>query len=153
MTNLSKQKKSKSEEELGEGGSVSTNTGGGVKTTCIIHFPDVKKSDTIILLSNIENPSERLQKLNDICRRRLLEPLASVNRMTDVCSHVPSSYSEEHMYGYHRECYQRFTGNMNRLKASAHLEEKPSTLRPKRRSSTKKYIPLECIFWPADRGC
>ena len=107
---MSKPKKSKSEVERGEGGSVSTNTGGGIKETCIIHFLDVKKSDTVILLSNIENPSEHLQKLNDICRHRLLEPLASVNRMTDVCYQVPSTYSEEHMYGYHRECYQRFTG-------------------------------------------
>ena len=83
---MSKPKKCKSEVVHGEGGSVSTNTGGGVKETCIIHFPDVKKSDTIILLSAIENPSECLQKLNDICRRRLLEPQAAVNRMTDVCS-------------------------------------------------------------------
>ena len=60
---MSKPKKSKSEVERGEGGSVSTNTGGGVKEKCIIHFPDVKKSDTVILLSNIENPSERLQSL------------------------------------------------------------------------------------------
>ena len=39
---MSKPKKIKSEVERGEGGSVSTNTGGGVKETCIIHFPDVK---------------------------------------------------------------------------------------------------------------
>ena len=83
----------------------------------------MKKSDTVILLSNIENPNERLQKLNDICRRSLLEPLASVNRMIDVCSQVPSTHTEEHMYGYHRECYQRFTRNLNRLQASAFLEE------------------------------
>ena len=41
---MSKPKKSKSEVERGEGGSISNNTGGGVKETCIIHFPDVKKS-------------------------------------------------------------------------------------------------------------
>ena len=39
---MSKPKKCKSEVVRGEGGSVSTNTGGGVKETCIIHFPDVK---------------------------------------------------------------------------------------------------------------
>ena len=87
------------------------------------------------------------QKLNDICRRRLLEPIDSANRMTDICSQVPSSYVTEHMHGYHRQCYQRFTCNLTRLKASAVLEEKPSTLRRRRRSSAEKYIfPPECIF-------
>ena len=57
---MSKRKKSKSEAECGEGRSCSSNTGGGIKETCIIHFPDVNASDTIVSLSNIENPSERL---------------------------------------------------------------------------------------------
>ena len=74
---MSKPKKSKSEEECGESSSCSTNTGGGIIETCIIHFPDVNASNTIVSLSNIENPSERLEKLNDICRRRLLEPQGS----------------------------------------------------------------------------
>ena len=150
---MSRPKKSKSDVEIGGGSSsISSNTGGGgVKETCIIHFPDVNVSDPIILLSSTENPDERLQKLNDICRRRLSEPIDSANRMTDICSQVPSSYVYEHMHGYHRQCYQRFTGNLTRLKTSAVLEEKPSTSRPKRRSSAEKYIfPPECIF--CDKG-
>ena len=35
---MSKPKKSKSEAECGEGSSCSTNTGGGIIETCIIHF-------------------------------------------------------------------------------------------------------------------
>ena len=150
---MSRPKKSRSDVEIGAGiSSISSNTGdGGLKETCIIHFPDVKVSDPIILLSSTDNPDERLQKLNDICRRRLLEPIDSANRMTDICSQVPSTYATEHMHGYHRQCYQRFTGNLTRLKASAVLEEKPSTSRPKRRSSAEKYIfPPECIF--CDKG-
>ena len=61
--------------------------------------------------------------------------------MTDICSKVPSTYSKEQLYGYHRQCCQRFTGNLHRLQASAFLEAEPSTSRPKRRSSTEKYIP------------
>ena len=141
---MSKPKKSKSEAECGEGSSCITNTCGCIIETCIIHFPDVYASNTIILLSNIENPSERLEKLNDICRRRPLEPQGSVQRMTDICQ-VPSTY--EQLYGYHRQCYQRFTGNLHRLQASAFHEAEPSTSRPKRRSSTEKCIfPPECIF-------
>ena len=64
-------KKSKSEAECGEGSSCSTITGGSIIETCIIHFPDVNASNTIVSLSNIENPCERLEKLNDICRRGL----------------------------------------------------------------------------------
>ena len=78
---MSKLKKSKSEAECGEGSSCSSNTGGDIIETCIIHFPDVNRSNTMILQSNIENPSE----LNEICRRRLLEPQVSVQRMTDIC--------------------------------------------------------------------
>ena len=148
VINMSKPKKSKSEAECGEGSSCSTNTGGGIIETCIIHFPDVNASNTIVSLSNIENPSERLENLNDICRRRLLEPQGSVQRMTDICSQVLSTYSKEQLYEYHRQCYQRFTGNLHRLQASAFLEAEPSTSRPKRRSSTEKYIfPPECIFF------
>ena len=71
MSNISKPKKSKSEVECGGGSSVSSNTDGGLSETCTMHFPDVKTTYTFILLSNNENPSERLQNLNDICRRRL----------------------------------------------------------------------------------
>ena len=102
---MSKPKKSKSEVECGGGSSCSSNTGDGVTETCIIHFPDVNISNPIILLLNIENPCERVEKLNGICRRRLLEPCGSVQRMADICSQVPFSYSIEHMYGYHRQCY------------------------------------------------
>ena len=39
--------------------------------------------------------------------------------MTDICSQVPSTYSKEQLYGYHRQCYQRFTGNLHRLQVSS----------------------------------
>ena len=68
---MSKPKKSNLEAECGEGSSCSTNTGGGIIETCIIHYPDVNASNTIVSLSNIEYPSKRLDKPNDICRRRL----------------------------------------------------------------------------------
>ena len=96
---MSKPKKSKSEAECDEGSSCSTYTGGGIIETCIIHFPDVNASNTIVSLSNIENPSERLEKLNDICRRRLLESQGSGQRMTDICSQVPSAYSKSNCMG------------------------------------------------------
>ena len=68
---MSKPKKSKSEAECSEGSSFSTCTGGGILETRIIHFPGVNALNTIVSLSNIENPCERLENLNDICRRRL----------------------------------------------------------------------------------
>ena len=51
---MSKPKKSKSETEFGEGSNCSSNTGGGIIEICIIHFPDVDASNTIVSLSNIE---------------------------------------------------------------------------------------------------
>ena len=71
--------------------------------------------------------------------------------MTDICSQVPSTYLKEQLYGYHRQCYQRFTGNLHRLQASAFLEVEPSTSRPKHRLSTEKYIspPPQNVFFVA----
>ena len=67
-----------SEDECGEGSSCSSYTGGGIIETCIIHFPNVNASNTIVSLSNIEHPSELLEKLIDMQTQTL--------RTTRFCS-------------------------------------------------------------------
>ena len=110
----------KADHELG-GGSTRINIGGGL-AKCIIHFTDIK-SDKITLLSGCDDPELRLQKLHDVSKRRLEQPHGSVHRMSDVCSQIPSMYSEGDAYGYHRECYQRFTGNLNRFLSDVDTED------------------------------
>ena len=50
------------------------------------------------------------------------------------------------MYVCHRECYQRFIDNMNRLETKPHTDDSPSTYRLKITPSTEKYMfSLECL--------
>ena len=67
----------------------------------MIHFYDIVTTENIIRLSDSDDAHGCLQKLQDICKRRLVEPLGSVHRISEICSQVPLSYSEDSMYGYH----------------------------------------------------
>ena len=54
------------------------------------------------------------------------------------------------MHGYHRQCYQRFTANLSRLKTPEEPAESSSS-RPKRTPSTEKYLfSAECVFCSKD---
>ena len=112
-------KKLKTDPSEGGGGGCSASALGQTSRvpTCIIHCVD-NPSDKITLLSDSGDGPGRLKKLQDVCALRLSQPAGTVHRMPDVCSQVPTSYSEDCLYGYHRACYQRFTGNLSRLKTS-----------------------------------
>lgn len=112
---------------------------------CIIHFQD-SKAEKLTLLSNTVDPEGRLEKLQDISRRRLGQPVDSPHRLAHICSQVPITLLPEH--GYHRECYQRFTSKLDRLVDNESLNTPgPSTGRVCKRSSTDKYIfHPDCIF-------
>ena len=104
-------KKLKTDPSEGDGEcSTSDAVGAGLVPTCIIHCVD-STSDKITLLSDSGDGPGRLKKLQDVCALRLSQPAGSAYRMPDVCSQVPFSYSEDRLHGYHRGCYQRFTGN------------------------------------------
>ena len=66
-----------------------------------------------------------------------------------MCQQIPETFTSQH--GYHRDCYQRFSSNLNRLTKPS--GEKPSSIsssvREPRRSSTEKDSVLfqpYCIF-------
>ena len=70
-------------------------------------------------------------------------------RMNDECKNIPSKLNEEH--GYHRECYQIFTKNRDRLAQTTNSEPNTSSggIRMKRRSladSDKVLFNKACIF-------
>ena len=52
----------------------------------MIHFYDIVTSENIIRLSDSDDAHVCLQKLQEICKRRLAEPLGSVHRMSEICS-------------------------------------------------------------------
>ena len=69
--------------------------------------------------------------------------------MQFVCQQIPETFTSQH--GYHRDCYQRFSSNLNRLTKPS--GEKPSSVsssvREPRRSSTEKdsvFFQPDCIF-------
>ena len=117
--------------------------------TCIIH-DDNCKSEDIILLSELKNPEERFKKIHDVRAQRLAEPADSVHRKGSICEQVPAEYSSDMKYGYHRECYQKFTANLSRLKGEVATdipEQSTSTLPRARRSTQERFIfKPDCIF-------
>ena len=115
------------------------------KRICIIHFEDCKHEEKFNYLHGCQNAEERFSTIHDIRRRRSEEPANSAQRMDSVCQLIPNKMQPDH--GYHRECYQRFTMNLGRLKQREYVSEKSTT---SRRSSTTNsdriLFRANCIF-------
>ncbi len=113
---------------------------------CVLHFND-SKSEGFLLFSDLTEPQQRFEKLKTICAKRQSQSIGSPYRMDDTCILLPVDYSEEH--GYHRDCYQRFTKNLDRLKETF-AQSKPScsTHMPRRASceSDRVIFKKNCIF-------
>lgn len=123
--------------------------------TCILHVASLSDPGSFTPLSQLKQgtATEKLRQLLEIRDRRLNENHESPYRMQSVCEQIPTTLPEElDSVGYHRQCYQRFTANLDRLKK----EEKEVTQQPSqqtrplssRRSSsvTGPLFPPECIF-------
>lgn len=118
------------------------------KQTCVIHFSQ-SKCEQFVFLAKCKGPENRLNKLQEIRDQRRCEPIDSRHRMEESCSLVPEELLPEH--GYHRDCYQRFTMNLGRLKAAAEGQNSSSTTgrRVSSRSSDdrdKNLFNDDCIF-------
>ena len=100
---------------------------------CLLHINDSKT-----YFSELDKAEERFQKILDIRVQRLAQPAGSSHRMQLVCEQIPLNFTDKD--GYHRDCYQRFTTNLNRLKPATQT-------RPKRsRSSEGVIFDPYCIF-------
>jgi hypothetical protein len=68
--------------------------------------------------------------------------------MDDICDQIPNTLAPFH--GYHRVCYQRFTGNLGRLvRPQATIPQDPSEPRLSMRGSINKdhiIFQPDCIF-------
>lgn len=112
---------------------------------CFLHY-DSSKCDTFVLLSGLENPTERLLDIHNIRDRRQSDPIGSKHRMDSVCEQIPNQVDEG--YGYHRDCYQHFINHLDRLQTPGHSDG-PSTAKINRRRSSADKITLfakDCIF-------
>ena len=75
-----------------------------------------------------------------------MKPADSPNRMEDSFNQMPEKLKPEH--GYHRDCYWRFTKNLDSLKSSTEDSETIQQSRTSGRSSTafeKVILKLDCI--------
>ena len=89
-----------------------------------------------------DKAEERFQKIFEIRVQRRAQPAGSSYRMQLVCEQIPLNCTDKD--GYHRDCYQWFTMNLNRLKPATHTV--PQT-RPKRSRSTEGVIfDSDCIY-------
>jgi len=111
---------------------------------CIVHIPGLKYGP-VVLMATAKDSTARLARLKEIRDMRLAQPHGSVQRMTSTCDLIPNSLTEAH--GYHRECYQRFTMNLNRLSTPS-VSSTPSCSKKSRRDSSvdKVLFSPDCIF-------
>ena len=128
--------------------SVASPDSGSANPICVIHMNDSDNCN-FTFISNTKDPGSRFQRIKEICELRLSQPTDSPHRMQCVCQQIPETFTSQHRY--HRDCYQRFSSNLNRLTKPS--GEKPSSVsssvREPRRSSTEKDSVLfqpDCIF-------
>ena len=115
------------------------------RTMCCIIHRDNSNMASFIHLNDLENPGERFRYICEIRRKRLSQPIGSAERMEAMCDQIPEEFGEIH--GYHRDCYQRFTMNLNRLKQSAtgkSNERRKSTRIPSKTELVR--VKPKCIF-------
>lgn len=117
---------------------------------CILHINDSKKKAFVKLKA--DSKSTVLDKLKGIAEKRLNENANSAHRMEEVSQNLLSGLAsfKEDTHGYHRDCYVRFTRNIDRLKSAGDDESKQasSTIlkRPKRNSADRIIFTKDCIF-------
>ena len=123
--------------------------------TCVVHMDDSKMASFTYLTS--KNKASVLEKLEQIARKRLGQEFGSVHRMEKISQDFLSNIQTicENTHGYHRDCYQRFTANLNRLKDVASSSD--NTVAPKRsqRQSAegeKIIFKPDCIFCNRGEG-
>ena len=112
---------------------------------CVIHNPD-SKCESFIPLTE-----ERLEKLNSVKQKRLSQPATSPFRFPEICPQIPDSISPG--FGYHRDCYQSFTKNLNRLQDEA--SKLPDSNNPARLPSgagDRVIFQRDCIYSKGKQG-
>lgn len=131
-----------------------------VQNTCIVHVPSLADHGNFISLNNIKQGTakEKLEQLLEIRNKRLNQEHDSPYRMQTVCNLIPTTLPEDlDSIGYHRQCYQRFTSNLNRLKENENDYSNSSSLEQQLRlsrslSSAGPPFPPECIFCQKKRN-
>ena len=119
---------------------------------CIIHHPQ-SKCDAFVYLSELKDSGDRIRYLQSVRELRLSMPPGSSSRMETVCEQIPTVILECH--GYHRDCYQRFTNHLDRLKPTESMTI-PSTSQGRQSRGSIDKVALfakDCIFCNKEGRC
>ena len=101
---------------------------------CIVHMKN-SNLQSFTFLCNTKDKDGRFEKIKEIGRLRMAQPSNSTYWMESICVGLPTVL--EHHYGYHRDCYQRFTANLKRLQPEKEASEQSYGKRVKRRESSQ----------------
>ena len=94
--------------------------------------------------------TKKLLWLHKIRTSRLSEPLDSPNRHEDSCKLLPDKLEacdSSKVVGYHRQCYARFTKNLEWLATPTVLDEDTKT-NPTHKPSSRKGLWMMGLFLP-----
>ena len=73
---------------------------------CIIHFSSSNEQIFVNLLQ-AAHKDKKIGKIKQIAFERLDQPDESSYKLSELCANIPTILMNH--YGYHRDCYQRFT--------------------------------------------
>ena len=104
--------------------------------TCIVHVTTISDHGCFTPLSQVRGTArDKLQQICEIRDRHLLQSSDSPYRVQSICDQITTTLPADlENTGYHRQCYQRFTGNLIRLEDGT-SPVPPTT--PQRRQSTR----------------
>ena len=79
---------------------------------CIIHFSSSNKQNFVNLFQGADK-DKKLENIKQIAFKRLNQPDGSSYKLFEQCANILTKLMNN--YGFDRECYQRFTKNLDRL--------------------------------------
>ena len=80
---------------------------------CIIHFSSSNEQNFVNLFQ-VADKDKKFEKIKQTAFKRLSQPSGSSYKLSEQCANIPTTLKNHH--GYHRDCYQRFTKNLDRFK-------------------------------------
>ena len=120
---------------------------------CILHIESLADPRNFTPFSKVkqETATEKLQRLLDVRNQCLNEAYNSPHRMQSICDQIPTCLPEDlDSFGYHRQCYQRFISNLDRLAikdpCGSSLQQQQSRCSRIRTVDFGPLFPSECIF-------
>ena len=79
---------------------------------CIIHFSSSNEQNFVNLFQAADK-DKKFEKIKQIAFKRLNQPDRSSYKLSEQCANIPTTLMNHH--GYHRDCYQCFTKNLDRF--------------------------------------